>query len=107
MSDAEEPREEPEEEEEAVVVFRPGMTIEDMEREAISAALQEVDGRLPVTRLSTLEEHLGEAMATPRMTAWARATFFLRMAKTTLRQAALEVRKELSWLLWNRTDRTV
>ena len=32
------------EEEERVVVYRPGMTIEDMEREAISAALQEVGG---------------------------------------------------------------
>jgi DNA-binding NtrC family response regulator len=31
-------------EEEGVVVFRPGMTMEDMEREAIAAALEEVDG---------------------------------------------------------------
>ena len=29
---------------EGVVVFRPGMTMEDMEREAIAAALEEVDG---------------------------------------------------------------
>jgi DNA-binding NtrC family response regulator len=38
-----EPEEEPEEDG-AIVVFRPGMTIDDMEREAITAALQEVDG---------------------------------------------------------------
>jgi len=31
-------------EEEGVVVFRPGMTMEEMEREAIVAALHEVDG---------------------------------------------------------------
>ena len=31
-------------EEEGVVVFRPGMTMEDMEREAISAALERVRG---------------------------------------------------------------
>jgi DNA-binding NtrC family response regulator len=35
---------EEDEEEEPVVVYRPGMTIDDMEREAISAALDQVDG---------------------------------------------------------------
>jgi DNA-binding NtrC family response regulator len=34
----------PEAEDEDVVVFRPGMTMEDMEREAIAAALREVGG---------------------------------------------------------------
>ncbi len=38
------PEEEVGDEEEGVVVYRPGMTIEDMEREAIAAALEEVDG---------------------------------------------------------------
>jgi DNA-binding NtrC family response regulator len=40
----EEPEVEAVGEEEAVVVFRPGMTMEDMEREAISAALEQVRG---------------------------------------------------------------
>ena len=38
------PDEEPEDEDEGVIVFRPGMTIEEMEREAIAAALDEVRG---------------------------------------------------------------
>ncbi|KPJ83309.1 MAG: hypothetical protein AMS19_04890, partial [Gemmatimonas sp. SG8_23] len=40
----EEPEVEAVGEEEAVVVFRPGMTMEDMEREAISVALDQVRG---------------------------------------------------------------
>jgi DNA-binding NtrC family response regulator len=38
------PAESPEEEDGRVIVFRPGMTMEDMERQAIRAALEEVRG---------------------------------------------------------------
>ncbi|HSM04899.1 MAG TPA: ABC transporter permease [Longimicrobiales bacterium] len=43
----------------------------------LRAALREVDAGLPVARLSTLEDHLGDVMAMPRLTALILAGFSL------------------------------
>jgi len=40
-------------------------------------ALREIESGLPVTRLTTLEDHLGDVMATPRLTALVLAGFSL------------------------------